>query len=954
MNDKDQNDSTAFTTELRRLVQNAGRDPSFNSVGVTKSPEIAAVISKLHQPGEQKNLNPTADVNALHSVFPSAMAITKQTMSRVEDNENTLKLFPDIELAAQIIISSIVSPKDMLKTELNFRLDAPEWPQTLVARITEIVREEMLGTYEMEEQVYDILRDALFMAGSHPKVILPEAAIDQVINSDAVMATESISQTGLFVKGDVNTIAPTGILGNSDSGQTREVSAIESIFTPYQALGDYSDKITINEEKVNIDGEIFRKDKIIELVKKFTSVIDNPHVLKLPELIKKGQTERVKTAVGNGKTIQRPVMAMESSKGLREDSGKEDAKKLSASEMKAVLYKGRKSTYKPYIAIPGTGNLKRRSVGRPLVMNVPAESMVPVYTPGNYRRHMGYFVAINVDGNPITLGSGTVASEMSQGLTGTNSGASTGMGTSSLLTDRAAQNIMSDGNTPMVTDIATIYAEIVERDLVERLTNGIYKQEVEIGRCTEIYQVMLTRALQGRMTRLVYIPAEYVTYFAFKYHRNGVGRSYLDDLSNIIGMRAMVLFSSLWAKVRRSISTVKTTIKFDPKDPDPIKTIELVKHLVARSRQQYFPNGLRRVADFTDWIQTAGIEIGWEGHPKLPQTSLDFEAKSMDHVEPDDSLEETLRHMTYMHFGLSPETVDTGARTDFATTVQQQGVLFSKRIQMHGKAFGVDATDYTQKVVSNDEVIQNRIVEAFESHKTDIARMLSADEASALDGEDQAAKVKITKRLLGEIISRIRVSVPEPDTTSLVNMKTEIENYEALIDKALDFVASDKSLPSDIAGESSAQFIQNIREVWKAELMRRFLNDNNVVPEVFDLSSKTEDGKPSTLMNETVADHSKVIMALVVDMVSRMKTAKNATEADFQNMNAEPGDGGTDSSSSPSDDSSSNEDDSGGGDFGMGDDFGGGGDFTIDDTAGGEETPGETPEGGEEPPEETV
>lgn len=893
------NDQSTFMTELRSLVEKASHDSTYNGVGITKSPSIAAMVSKLHHPVERKNLDPSAESTTLHSVYPSVSQISRQVMGRVEDNENTFKLFPDIELAAQIIISSIVSPKDMLKTELIFRLDAPNWPQGLIAKVTDIIREEIVGNYGLEDEVYDILRDALFVAGSHPKLILPEAAVDHVINNTGTVATESINDLDLFNNGDIHHVKPMGILGNPSRKDAKVVSALESIFSVPAEQTVYDAALYVDPDNISVDETLYLKEKILDLASTNTSVIDNVHYLKLPELIKKGQKERITKAVSGSASLAGSMFATESSKSLRED---DKTKKITADRLKGVLYKGAKAGYKPYVHIPGSMSLRRRSVGRPLVMNLSAESVIPVYTPGDYKRHIGYFIAVDVDGNPITLDS-TVA-EFGQGMSTLNQSDKTNSSTSSLLTERAAKNILSDNFTPVIQDIATIYAEVIERDLVQRLANGIYHQEVEIGKNMEIYRVMFTRALQSKATRLVYVPGEYVTYFAFKYHRNGVGRSYLDDLANIIGMRAMALFSSLWAKIRSSISTVKTTIKFDPKDPDPVKTIELVKHLIARSRQQYFPNGLRRVADFTDWVQSAGIQIGWEGHPKLPAMSLDFETQNVEHIQPDDTLEETLRHMTYMHFGLSPETVDTAARQDFATTVQQQGVLFSKRIQMLGKVFAGDLTDYTQKLALNDELIQNRIVEVFEAHKSDIQRMLEAD-GLEMNVDDHSEKVALTRRLIADLISRIRVSVPEPDTTSLVNMKNEIQNYEDLIDKALEFIASDKVLPSDLAGEDAAQYIENIRESWKAEIMRRFLNDNNVVPEVFELASKDDKGMPSTVINEIVADHSKTMMALVLDLLNRMKESRTAAGDDLLNMNTTPGEGSTDDGGGSSDETSS-------------------------------------------------
>jgi len=941
MSDNNQNvsDSVGFMTDLRQLLEKAATDRQYNMTAIAKDPDVAAMMSKLRRPLEDKRLDPTGESDTLQNIYPGAMQISRQVMSRVEDNENAFRLFPDLELAAQIIISSIMSPKDMLQTDLNFKIDAPEYPQTFVAAVADLIKKEMIETYGLEDEVYDILREALFTGGSHTKLILPEAAVDHVINSDPILATESISTIDIFEKGDVNKIKPLGILGNPHRKAAGVVSALESIFAAAPGT-DYDETLYVDQEEPLPESEIFVTEKVVELAKKMVKVTDNPHFMKVPELASKYAANRVREAMG-GKGFQ-GVFATESEMSSLRKDGEGKAKKLNPKAVKDMLYKGSSSGYKPFTSIPGSMSLRRRSVGRPLVMNLSAESVIPIYRPGDYKNHIDYFIATDIDGNPVTLDS--TLNEQGQNMSGFNRNDKIATSASSMLTERATKNIMSDNYTPIIQDMATLYSEVIERDLVLRLTNGIYHQEVEIGKNLEIYRVMFTRALQSKMTRLVYVPGEYVTYFAFKYHRNGVGRSYLDDLSNIIGMRAMALFSTLWAKVRRSISTVKTTIKFDPKDPDPVKTLELVRHFVARSRQQYFPNGLRRVADFTDWVQSAGIEIGWENHPKIPNMSLDFEAKNTDHVLPDDSLDETLRRMSYMHFGLSPETVDSAARTDFATTVQQQGVLFSKRIMMLGKTFGIDCTDYTRKICRHDETLRKKIVDLMVAHKSSIMSMLDNDGIDGIDETKREDMVRLTNAILNDLIERVKVSVPEPDTTSLTNMKTEIENYEQIVDKALDYIASDKCLPSDIAGEETASFIQNIREVWKATLMRRFLNDNGIAQEAFDIAAMDGEGLPSTAVNELTAEHSKVVMTLVADLISRMSKAREAADLDQKDLGATPGDAASSSSSYDDSSNSSGDDNTGlggfdevGGDF---DDNSTGGDG-LDLNAGGSDNPPE-------------
>ena len=901
------------------MLQSRQQGKAFSGAQIAENPEVAAVLSKLLKPKETDRSGLSDSVNV---VYPSVDQISKLIMTRVEDSENTFKLFPDIELAAQIIISSILSPKDMVKTKLNFRFDSVRYPATMTAKILEILREEMVINYRLEDELYEILRDALFRGGSHPKIVLPEAAVDQLINSSETMAIESIHETGLFKDIKDESMQSLGILGTPTEQEDKRVLSLESMLG-YTPKAHYDEHLFVSKQPMPED-EVANVQELVKLAKSHTRVTDNYQVFKLPEVIESQRTRKIAEL-----TRSRLHVAMES-------SGKE---KVSPRRLYNMLYKSSPSDYVPYTQIPSAHALKRRSIGRPLIINPPCESIIPVYVPGDYSKHIGYFIAVGADGNPVSLDS--VVTEFAQSLSATGTNGQNTASASTVLTDRAKKNILSDNYTPVIDRLSDIYSEIYEKDLMERLSRGIYgHMEVGLGRNTELSRIMLARAWKGKYTRLVYVPVEYTTYFAFNYHRNGVGRSYLDDLSTVIGMRAMVLFSSIWARVRSSISGVKAHVTLDPRDRDPVKTIETVKHLVARSRQQYFPMGARSSQDYSDWLWKAGVMMTWSEHPGLPNTQVEMEARNIEHIQPDDSLEETLRHMTYMHFGLSPETVDSAAQADFATTVQNQSILFARRILMLGKKFGQHLTDYTRKVAFNDEVIQTRLVDVLNQHQADVLKDLTDEEKGFYDEN----KVAFTKYLLSDILNHLEVGVPEPDTTVSVNQKTELDSYEELLDKAITFIFSSETLGGTLAGETS-QYMDEIAKAWKAELMRRFMADNNIAPEAFEVATMDEDGQPMVNLNNLVETHSKNVMAAVVDLIQRMKEAKAAAVKDLAKVM------GTDEEGNSLDsgyDSGTDNTGGGGGDdnFGEGgfDDFGGG-----EEASAGEETPTEeTPAGDEE------
>lgn len=875
-----------FISSLQQLINQSQADRSFDGIGITRNKELAAMASKLRRPIEEKRIDPSKNDGSITPIVPMATQISRTIMSRVEDSENTFKLFPDIELCALIIVASIVSPKDMLKTEVNFKLESTDWPATLSNEISDLIRREVTESYKFFDEIYDILYEALFLAGSHVKLVLPEAAVDYLINHESTIATESIRNAELF-ENDFKRPKALGHLG-SPSETTSKVSAMESMFSGVENRA-YDPSLFVKQVQQPEDGDV-NLNALQDLAKENLEVYDNYHFLKVPELIEKSRKQKIADISNTRlKLVVGQVYASENY--LREKSSK---LKPTPNEMKNMLYKSATTGYMPSMAVPSKMNLRRRSVGRPLVMTLPPESVIPIYLPGNYKKHVGYFIMTDLDGNPVTVDS--VMTEYGNGYAAMQQSDRLGAaGTGSLLTDRAKKNIITDNYTPVIEQMAVLYSEIVERDLLQRLSKGgIYNQELEVSMNTEISRIMLARALQSKMTRLVYVPAEYVTYFAFKYHRNGVGRSYLDDLSNITSMRAMVLFSQVWAQVKSSISVVKTHLVFDPRDADPYKTIEVVKHLLARSRQQMFPNGLKRYGDFTDWIQRAGIELSWEGHPQLPNTTMDTEAKNLEHTLPNGDLEENLRHLTYMHFGLTPETVDAARREDFATSVTSRGILLSKRIMMLGKFFNIDMTDYVQKLVANDEVIQDKIIEIFEANQKDVLGLLKEEDQTLMTNGSAEDRVRITRRLMNEVINRIRLSVPEPDSTSNINMKTEIEEYEAILDKVLDNMVGSEVLVAGLVGDEASQFAETAKQAMKAELMRRFFTENNIVREAFDIVEKGEDGMPTARMSESIQNFTMNVAGVVLDLLKRSEGMKDAITKDMEKMSVSMDNSGSD------------------------------------------------------------
>lgn len=879
------------TESLKNVIKAVNTGKSFPALHLVQSnPEVAALVSKMIKPPLQRDHFDLNRRNAQDSLNQSQIqAISDNTKNRTNDNENIVKLFPDIELAVQILVSSILSPKDMVKSDLIYRAREAIFPSEIIMKMNQVVSTHIEGHYAIHDELPEILRDTLFNTGSYVKAVIPESAVDEIINQNRVITTESLSE---LYRSD-NDITPMGFLGNpKTSGRT--TSALES-FLQTTIKTDYDAHVTVKVDD---------KDIVLEHLE----IIDNYKVLKLPKLIELRNKNASKALIK--RTVSYSPEAYSSAILAAKD------KKLTPGEMSQLIYKNQHSDSQPFMVVPSKHNSKRKSIGRPLVMHLPSESVIPVHIPGSESKHIGYFVIIDQDGNPVSRHNNQ---EHMEGLAGALSNQNNNQSLSSMLITKARKNLVANDNMPNLDQITSVYGSIIETELLNRLASGIYGSNVKISNNEEIYRIMLARSLAAKYTRLLYIPAELTTYFAFKYFHNGVGKSYLDDIKNLTSLRAIIMFSKVMAMVKSSISMTHVGITLDDKDPDPMKTIEMAQHEVVKMRQQYFPLGINSPVDLVDWIQRAGLEFSFEGHPGIPQTKFDFEAKNIQHIVPENDLDEMLRKQTYMSFGLSPETVDNGFNSEFATTVVSNNILLSKRIITLQQVFTRDLSDYVQKIITNDSTIIAELKAIIKENEGLIEKSLSDEEKTIYSANKEA----FVNDMVDRFIENFQVDLPKPDVTSLHTQTEAFNEYSEALDKVIDSWISQEIVTSEIAGEINGN-IDAIKAVVKAYYIRRWMSENGYMVELNDIVTSDDDGKPTVDIFSMNQHHVEGLIRSSLRFIKAMEPIKSAADKDLATLGVKPDDNaGSSSDTGSSDDGGGFSDDfSGGTDMGSTEDSG--------------------------------
>jgi hypothetical protein len=870
---------------------------------VRNEPELAAMLSKLIPGREPAKFSQRGEMQPGEPNVFELRNLSERIGRDITDAETVMQVLPETELAATILISCILSPKDMMTTEVNYSAPEGSLPPDVAAALVDRLGKYFETDYNIKPLMSSWLKDMILHTGSYPVAVIPENAIDEVINNNRFIKMESLSS-------DINadgSIKCKGLLGNpTKKGQQSVVGgkqaslSMESFNDPSRRKGPEYDSYLALEDHFGGKAQ-----------DTFTSVIDNQNLLKIPQVNQKIREERVKGALG----------------GMALEKYAEDPSKLSDRELHNLLYKSPNRQYRPIDTIVTQERLNRRTVGAPLIMHLPSEAVIPVYVPGNVKQQVGFFVLIDEDGNPLTRQNPEdIYSQMGNRM---NSGGS--FATAMLNKVKANISGFDTGNRQHLAYSAQVYGAMVEQDLLSRLRNGIYTNGVALANKPEVYRIMLARALASQHTQMLFLPIELMTYFAFKFSPDGIGRSVLDEMKILSSLRSMLTFSNTMAAMKNSIGRTGVAIKLDETDPDPQKTIERYMHEIARTRQQAFPIGVTSPVDLTDYMQRAAFEFSFSGHPRMPDTSVEFTEKNSNYVKPDTELEEDLRKRSIQKFGLPAQVVDAGYEAEFATSIVTNNILISKNVISLQDQFVPLVEDHLHKVAMNDEGLIKDLRKIIESKYDAILRRYENDEemkarfSRLAEGSKDQLKELIIREALYDFVLGFKVSLPRPNSVSLENQAAAFDKYMETLEKALDYYVSTNILNADTIGDVS-EHVDMVKENIKAYYARKYMAETGMLSELSELVSTDEEGKPRVDLYNVSSEHAKAMGATInhfLDKMTELKKEANAAEA--KRKEADTTEGGAEATTSEATSTSS---------AGSGGGFGGG----FDDGLGGLDT----------------
>lgn len=795
-------------------------------------------------------------------VTRSEINLNKQTLEQIAndniqdavDSDSIMQLLPDLELVETVYVGSILDPKSMSSASLTYTVDSAIFDSEISSLLLEPIIKYFTKDYKIDNKLDGYLSDCLFRKGSVAIAILPENILDTAINGPGNYSLENFNAIEKDFKRSLN--RHYGFLGTQE-----KVVSLEG----HGSKTNYLSRVS--------------NDPLLR-------VTDNFNILKGPVVNNRLRELKVSNI------IKKSTMSLES-----------NVKSLSPDEIE-LLYNRRNDRMEPTEIISSPRYMERKSVGHPLIMELPSECVIPVFVPGKVSEHIGYFILVDNQGYPVSKDN---TQDFFNELKSNWSNNRTRDSSSEII--RQTRNAMGSDTTESefsVKEIQKAYSAIVTSHLHRMLNNGIYDQELDIGLTKDIQRIMLQRSWHKKGTQIVFVPTELMVYIAFDYNENGIGETLLARSKVIATMRSTLLMAETIGGMRNAIGRKKVRISLDADDPDPEQTISNIQSMVMESAMRSFPLAAPDPTQALDHLMRSGFDFEINTNSAdYAETRVEFDDYNTNVTEGNSDLQDRLRRMHISGMGIPPEKVDPMSSPDFATSIVQNDLVLSRRVKNMQDSFCEHLSKLVKIFSANSSIIRNELNSLIVNNK----EMLTNTDYKSME----------ISQIVDEFISAIEVSLPSPDNTEHEVQAEALDKYDRILTQALESYITSDLFPDEYL-DVPGLVDQTIAQV-KAHFIRQFMAQNNILPELNELVEMDEDKPVFNLLDWLNLQQSTLggIMLEYARAIQKSKKSlgkeyKDVIEAEDDSFGESSGDSSSYSSGDDSDSESDDTDDFGGDD----------------------------------------
>jgi len=835
----------------------------------TKDPYTQALVSLLVPEGNsKKQVQGGGRSDRPKPSMGMLQRLSQMTSTNIDANKEMMESVPGAFKACQILTASILAPRNLRTQAGTYTTASYEGKNTeLNSLLLTLAKDYIEKNYKITDKLAEIVPDCLMLTGSSIWAVLSESALDNVINGHVKASMESlgdeIAPSGQFTA--------KGYLGNPNGSNMVVTASLESLI---------SGQPVVMSNPTVIDNNLYLE------------VLDNDSVLKMPALklalARKNMAKHTRTPYS---VKTRKGYGLEANvSGNKGKASGDIAKVPTLSEEQYVdiyneLFKQRDYATSDDITIPRDDQLTRENVGQPLLMHLPSEAVIPVHVPGNRTNHVGYFVLLDEDGNPLHT---AIDDDYYQNLAKNHQDTNNAVDSSKGIVEMARQ-VKEGGKVDFsITEFYGKYVDEVIRDLTARLANGTYAQTMTVGMNNEVARIMFARTCKNIKTRLLYIPVESVTYFAFDYNRFGIGRSLLDKSRLYASMAMANIISTTLANIAASVNITTLDIPLDEDDVTPEQTIEDVvsTHLNSTLGLSSII-GAKNPRDICSILDSASVIVKTSGNDHYPSINVDVTHSKRDITPPDPEWSDRLMEYLAQQWGVRPELLSSNNEIKFAIEHLNNDALFCKEIAGYQKKVCANTSDLIRKLVAKSgnlmddlyqEILNNKGLWAPSSKRgKKMMAEFKEDNPEVAKNDDAVAS-----RLLTNFINSITYTLPEIEITDLEDVSRGYATRREYVEN----VIKDR-FPDEVLGkflDGNAEDLDLYRQNLISYYMRKWMDDSGNAEQFQMLNTVGDDSNVAAALLSEINTYNEQMLEGLLAYLKEKKTIHDKLDKKFQTL----------------------------------------------------------------------
>jgi hypothetical protein len=772
-------------------------------------------------------LSPDKDIKQdvrLNDIKSYLETLTKDNSDKIEDTKSLLELSPNLQQAGKLLVSTILSPDDLQTDSLRFIINHPNITDDTNQALSDLLTEHMCKYRKLNTLLPDWIYEAIMSSGAVPILTIPNSnnRILYQLTEDIKLVVKNQNNKEVFIRDDIYN----SNLDNEDIDSLLK----KNIFS----VNNNSNSLILNNFK-NIIQEDKNDSKFLKVLNQsitneFTNEFTNKELKENKKMFN----------IENIKKIAKPILNKMSEDNNVIISDNFRVLEKSKKNVKKAMDRINKTFNDQFIGVDNSiykvdNNTNLVKGDHPFLIILKSKNVIPITIPGSNEK-AGYFVVTDENINPLF-------NDITNGANNTSDFSNT----THILKEVFSPNMteLNKLNNKQKQKYASTIFNIALKHMIETKLSDMGLNNININIYNNIASTIFQNFLHERKVRLIFVPENLITYFAFDYREDGTGKSKLEDGAKLlIAMKNTLLVSKVLETMENAMDS--RTIEVDiPEGTTNIEEIMEDIRRVVNDKRNFKPN--IHYSDIGKDIIDRHIKIipkNIQGLEGLSETRMESSStRSRGDV---DNLIEELDKQVLAYLNVPYSSLNAVGENELATSILSNNLFLANIVKIIQNKIISLCSKLAQNELIYSEVIQRRILEIlkgdayitkqFFSKKKDDPDSVK-DKYKTEEPDDKKSnnlfvggviniedgiitgEKKELVDILYEIIENVTAFLPKPNLVIDKNRIDELDSFIDLCEKYMDKVISQELLPIE------DDKLRNSLPAMKATAIRRLIKN---------------------------------------------------------------------------------------------------------------------------------